>query len=334
MDIEVIMVWNDVYGRQQIVSSLRTALAQRRVAHAYLFCGPEGIGKRTIAGALATSLVCETGSDGACGECNACRQAQGSVHPDIHHIVPDGKSLKVGQMRDVKKDAYLKPRQARYQVFIVENAGVMTPDAANSLLKVLEEPPAATVFILLADNPAGLLTTVVSRCQLFQLPRLDKDSLLSILLSTGISCEQINCEHVVAAAEGIPGRMLSLAAQTNTGVYREAALLLEELLDGQDAITITDRLTGQDLLEPFMETLLTVLRDLLVLQFAADDRLISPASDHAALNDLLQRWPLSVGCDALDIILKLQKDIQSPVNQRLALERALRRLKEVLKECR
>jgi DNA polymerase III subunit delta' len=323
------MNWKNVYGRQQIVTALRAALAQARVAHAYLFCGPEGIGKKTLAQALAEALVCENGEDGACGSCRACRQASGLGHPDIHHIIPDGKSLKVAQIRELKKEAYLRPREARYQVFILENAELMTADAAGSLLKVLEEPPPATVFILLTDNPAGLLPTVISRCQLFQLPRLDIANIQDVLREAGFSGRP-DFNDIAAAAEGIPGRALSLATETGGSRYGEAVLFLEDVRRGENVVVLADRLAGHDCIGIFVETLLTVLRDLMVMKATKEERLMSLAGEWTLLEGLMAEWPATGDCAALEIILKLQKDVKNPVNVRLALERALRRLKEAV----
>jgi DNA polymerase III subunit delta' len=322
------MNWENVFGREQMIHSLRTAAAQKRLAHAYLFCGPQGIGKKTLAQALAQTLICE--ADQACGHCSACRRLQSSGHPDVHRIQPEGKSLKVAQMREVRKQAYLRPREATCQVFILEEADTMTADAANSLLKVLEDPPPATVFILLAQHPTALLPTVASRCQLYQLPRLGREALLSILQASGIPCQSSGCSHAVDGAEGIPGRALMLATQNGAGPSPDAVRVVRGLLEGESPVFLADTLAEQESPGLFADALLTLLRDMMVLQATGEKGLMSAVSDYDELCRFLPYWPPQGGRACLEIAMKLQKDIQNPVNVRLALERALRRLKEVL----
>lgn len=322
------MNWKHIYGREQTTSALRTALAEGRIAHAYLFCGPDGIGKKLLAKVLSAALICERGMDEACEICPACLKVKVGSHPDLHWIAPDGKSLKIAQIREVKNMAYLKPREGRFQVFVLERAETMTPEAGNSLLKVLEEPPPATVFILLADSPTGLLPTVVSRSQLYPLLRLGTDALTRILQEARISLSPAECERIVAAAEGIPGRALGLAREGEHRQYTEAVTLLTELLKKGDVATLADSVSENTALPLLLDALVTVLRDILVLQATGNQCLLTPGSDIAAMYRLLLGNSTSQLMGAVKTVLQLQKDLESPVNVRLALETALRRLKE------
>lgn len=323
------MNWKDIYGRPQILRSLRAALAGGSVAHAYLFCGPEGIGKRTLAKVFSAALVCQRAQDEPCGSCPCCLKSEALTHPDIHWIVPEGKSLKIGQTRDIKRAVYFKPHEARRQVFILERAETLTAEAANSLLKVLEDPPLAAVFILLARSSAALLPTVVSRCQLFLLPRLDAESMAGILKASAHQLPLAESKRAIYSAEGIPGRALRLARAGRRELYPEAVSLLRQLSAEDFSITLADKLAADESLALFLETLLTVLRDLMVLRAAGKGRLVLPAGDVSAC--LAGKLSFADLLEATEIVLKLEKDLESPVNVRLALESALRRLKEVFK---
>ncbi|MCL4463927.1 MAG: DNA polymerase III subunit delta' [Firmicutes bacterium] len=324
------MNWKDIHGRQQILRSLRAALSSGNLAHAYLFCGPEGIGKKTLAKVFSAALVCQRSMEEPCGSCPDCNKSKTLSHPDIHWIVPEGKkSLKIGQTREIKRAAYFKPHEARYQVFIVEQAETLTAEAANSLLKLLEEPPPLAVFILLATSPAALLPTVVSRCQLFQLPRLDAASLSSILNAADRQLSLTESQRVLHGAEGIPGRALLLAREDRQQSYAEAVELLGQLQAEEAIAALADKLAANENLPLLLEALLTVLRDTMVLQATGNGRLVMPAGDGVSLDSLLAEFSLVNGMAATEIILKLEKDLQSSVNVRLAVERALRRLKEV-----
>ncbi len=324
------MNWKDIYGRQQILSVLRAAVASGNVAHAYLFCGPEGIGKKTLAKALSVALVCQRSLEEACGNCPDCNKSKTLSHPDIHWIMPEAnKSLKISQTRELKRAAYFKPHQARYQVFIVERAETLTAEAANSLLVLLEEPPPLSVFILLASSPKALLPTVVSRCQLFQLPRLDTASLTSILNAVDRQLSLAELKRILQGAEGIPGRALLLAREDRQQSSAEAVKLLVQLLANEPIIALADKLAADENLLLSLEALLAVLRDIMLLKSAGNSRLTMSTGDGVSLAPLLAKLSLFNCMAATEVVLKLEKDLQSSVNVRLAVERALRRLKEV-----
>ena len=134
----------------------------------------------TLARIIAKALVCEN-SDKPCGKCNSCLKAERNIHPDITFLGCDSSSIKVDSIRDLKRDALLRPNDADRKVYIINNAGSMTHDAQDALLKILEEPPAYGVFILLSDNPEKLLPTVRSRCTELKLLALPDQTLEAAL---------------------------------------------------------------------------------------------------------------------------------------------------------
>lgn len=316
-----------IFGREQLQNSFQAAITEGRISHAYLFCGPVGIGKRTMALSLAAALNCDTGIIRCLG-CLSCRKTVAGTHPDVHMIVPDGKSLKIDQIRKLKKAAYLMPHEGRYQVFILNDADLLTLEAANSLLKVLEEPPSSSVFILLTQNPKILPPTVISRCQLLILPRLHKASITKILYHAGFNLSSEQMARVIQLAEGVPGQAILLAGNTDwQKLQGEAIALLHSLYTGEEASLLAGQIAQRDNLKEFLEMLLFVLRDVMVMQATGDVRLLAGHWDES---DFMQKkWPAATTIEAITCLLKLHKDIQSPINVRLALERALRRLKEV-----
>ena len=321
------MSWEGIFGREQLQNSFQAAINEGRVSHAYLFCGPIGIGKRTMALALAAALNCDTATV-SCHRCLPCRKTVAGTHPDVHMIVPDGKSLKIEQIRKIKKAAYLMPHEGRYQVFILNDADLLTLEAANSLLKVLEEPPASSVFILLTQNPKILPPTVISRCQLLTLPRLHKDSVVKILHHAGFTLSSGQMAQIIQLAEGVPGQAILLAG--NTGwqeLQQEAVALLHSLYTGSDVSLLAGQIAQRDNLKELVDMLIFVLRDMMVMQATGDPHLLAGQWDESEF--MQWKWPVALTIEAITCLLKLHKDIQSPINVRLALERALRRLKEV-----
>ncbi|MBI5567083.1 MAG: DNA polymerase III subunit delta' [Chloroflexi bacterium] len=154
-----------VIGHDWAVANLERAVHEQRPAHAYLISGPAHIGKTTLARALAPALNCTSADDRPCGTCRACRLMTADKHPDVQFIAPDGRSLKIDQVRALQHDLALSPFEGRYRVAIFDQFETATVEAQNALLKTLEEPPAYAVLIVLAADPELLLPTIVSRCQ-------------------------------------------------------------------------------------------------------------------------------------------------------------------------
>ena len=179
------MAWQ-IIGHDWAVEFLQQSLATGRVAHAYLFTGPPQIGKRTLAQALAQALNC-TGSPPPCGQCRSCQKVANATHPDVRVIEGEGAggSIKIDQVRAVKREAMLLPYEGRYRVYILRHVDMASLEAANSLLKILEEPPAHVVLVLTAVQSDLLPATVVSRCQRLDLRPVPFSLLESLLRSWG-----------------------------------------------------------------------------------------------------------------------------------------------------
>jgi len=157
------MIFDQIIGHERQKDILSRALANGRIAHAYLFSGPDGIGKRLMAMALARAIVCH--EQRGCGHCQACRKIDHQNHPDLHILEPDGNSIKIEQVRALQRELNLKPLEAPRKICLIEQADAMTTGAANSLLKTLEEPRGDSLLILLSAQPNRLLETIRSRCQ-------------------------------------------------------------------------------------------------------------------------------------------------------------------------
>src|SRR3990172_246416 len=160
------MTFHDILGHDRPVAILKRALAQDTLAHAYLFSGEAGIGKKMTALALAAALHCgDLRENIGCGVCPSCRMAASLSHPDVHILAGDGGEIKIDQIRQVQADLALKPFQGEKKVLIVDGAEDMNPASANAFLKTLEEPPGDTLIVLISSMPQGLLPTIRSRCQ-------------------------------------------------------------------------------------------------------------------------------------------------------------------------
>jgi len=164
--METDSIWG-VVGHEWAVGFLQRAVGAGSVSHAYLFTGPPGVGKATLARALAAALLCEDEGDAPCGACRACRLVASGNHPDLHVVESErlGARLKIEQVRDLQHHLALTPIEGRWRVAVLRRFEEATTSAANALLKTLEEPPSYVVLAVLASDADSLLPTIVSRCQ-------------------------------------------------------------------------------------------------------------------------------------------------------------------------
>ncbi len=174
-----------VYGHDWAQRLLRSAVMAGRSAHAYLITGPEQIGKSTLARAFAQALCCEAPQDktglGACGHCRACRLVHDGSYPDLRLVEPVNDQIRIEQVRDLIREAALSPTSGRHKVFVVPSFERANANAANALLKTLEEPTETTRILLTSNEAAGLLPTITSRCQIVALRSLPADEVAASL---------------------------------------------------------------------------------------------------------------------------------------------------------
>ena len=161
------MSFADVVGHEPVIRLLKGQLAKGHLAHTVLLVGPEGIGKRTLAVEFAKALHCADPKEGdSCGQCEACRKIAEGTYPDVRQMIPEseGRQIGIDQIRAMGNWAALTPHSGQWKVAILDPVDRLTEEAANACLKVLEEPPARTLFLLLATGVHRLPTTLVSRC--------------------------------------------------------------------------------------------------------------------------------------------------------------------------
>ncbi|OQX13475.1 MAG: DNA polymerase III subunit delta' [Desulfobulbaceae bacterium A2] len=227
-----------VVGQERPLRLLQRALAGDRLAHAYLLRGPEGVGKRSCARALAAAVLCQQGIFGGCGACPACRKLRQSLHPDFVHLAPQGTAIKIDQVRGLKEALRFAPLLGERRVVLLERVQAMRPEAANSLLKVLEEPPPGNLLLLTADENEPILSTIASRCQLLAFGPLPRELAAQVLRRERPELDPVEALALAALAEGSPGRGLALHA---TGVLAFRRDLIERLLDSGDNAAATAR---------------------------------------------------------------------------------------------
>lgn len=238
--------FDEVVGQTHIIQTLKNAIVQNRIAHAYLFCGPRGTGKTSIAKIFAKTLNCTNNQDAPCGVCENCKMAANGSHPDIIEI--DAASNNgVDEVRNLIDKVKYAPMQGKYKIYIIDEVHMMTSGAFNALLKTIEEPPAHVIFIFATTEPNKVLPTIISRCQRFD---FNKVSMHDIKYRLSVVCKNEGIE--------IDENGLTLIAQLADGGMRDALSILDQCvaycsshIDVNDIRKIYGVVTSEDIGELF-----------------------------------------------------------------------------------
>ena len=220
--------FSEVVGQEYIVKILKNTIKNQKVAHAYLFAGPRGTGKTTIAKLFAKAINCENFNEESCDECASCLAFKENNHPDIIEL-DAASNNSVEDIREIIDQVPYAPIISKYKVYIIDEVHMLSSSAFNALLKTLEEPPAHVVFILATTDPQKIIPTVLSRCQRYNFSKISnlnmKKKMMEILDKENLKYEEKALEEVAMLAEGGMRDALSILEQVlsynNEGVYLE-----------------------------------------------------------------------------------------------------------------
>ena len=262
------MSFNDIIDQQAVVTILKEELESRRISHAYLFTGQEGIGKKTLAFEFAKALLCKQKQQDSCNECKDCKKIDHSNHPDVKFIKTeeDSNNIKIDQIRELQREIVYKPYETNWKVYIIDEADNMTLEAANSLLKTLEEPPDYAIIILLAEEMSQLLPTVISRCQEIRLKNISREMIKAYLVEHGIKENKAGLYSRMA--KGSLGLALELTNDEEFLNYRREVLDFLVELPGANTVDIFNKIEEMEKILssgfPFFNLISSWYRDIII----------------------------------------------------------------------
>jgi DNA polymerase-3 subunit delta' len=257
------MSWANIIGQDKAVSILKENISKEKIANAYLFYGPEGVGKLKTAVEFAKSVNCNNKTIDNCDRCSICQRIEKGICLDVRIIKPqNNQSISIETIRELKKDAYYKPLETKRKFYIIDKAEAMTKEAANSFLKLLEEPPLYNTIILITANYYSLLPTIVSRAQPVRFKLLEEEDILAILRKFFNIDDTKKAKTLACISYGSMAKAKRFINEGSTTIN-----IIKNILNIQNNFAASDKILAlyKDNIDEFLDTLLEYFHDKIVL---------------------------------------------------------------------
>ncbi|MEC1345094.1 DNA polymerase III subunit delta' [Bacillus haynesii] len=324
--------WTEMQKLQpRVMKLLQNSIERNRLAHAYLFEGRKGTGKLDAATLLAKSFFClEEGAE-PCESCRNCQRIESGNHPDVHVVHPDGLSIKKGQIQALQEEFSKTGLESHKKLYIISHADQMTVNAANSLLKFLEEPSSDTIAVLLTEQPQKLLDTIISRCQVLSFQSLQPESIEKELIKQEVSP---NIAALLSNMTNNLSEALELSRNDQFAESRAKVIKLYEVLHqrkGHAFFYIQDQwmpfFKEKDHQEMGLDMLLFIYRDVLSIQLGHEDKILFQDLFQSLKQHALQTTQQRVTNQIL-AVLEAKKRLYSNVNAQGLMEHLVLMLQE------
>ncbi len=341
------MAFKDIIGHEKIIGRLKKALEKNEFASAYLFFGDEAIGKRLAAINFAKAMNCLSNTMDGCDECISCSKIKKGIHPDVRIIAPEAEMadtetnaeskgtekksriIKIDQIKAIQGEMAYSPFEGKKRVFIIDNADKMNTEAANSLLKTLEEPARNSIIILVSSKPNFLLPTIVSRCQQMRFTTAPIETVKRLLIEKGIN--NSDADLIASAAHGRIGIALNTDASAIKEKRDEYLNLLSAAVSGNTGnifLSVEKYAKDSNAAMEIFEWFYIWLRDVIIFKETGETRYLTN-SDRL---DEIKKWAEINTTKYLDIlksITDIQKAFSRNINKQLAMEKVMMEIKEV-----
>lgn len=330
------MAFNRILGHEKPRQILNNALQNSSVAHAYLFYGQESIGKKQIAIEFAKSLNCESGTEGeACDNCITCQKIDNRTHPDFFYLEPVKStptareaSIKIEAIRELQRKLAFRPYEGKVKVAVIDDADLMNLQAANSFLKTLEEPPSATILILISSHPFKLLPTIISRCQTIKFQPLIPENVKKILQES-FSEEEVD-ENTITfrtlRSRGSVKKALAEDMEDIANIRKEIVNLLELIsFDRMDIVFSHAKswASQSDQWETLLNELMELVRDLAFFRSGCSESEIYNRDIATTLKPLAQKRSVKSWLDMFHAIHNTKMALSGNANAQLFFENML-----------
>ncbi len=315
------MPLNKIFFHDNIINILHSSLKNNTFAHAYIFSGTNGIGKKTLALEFSKAFNCLNKNDDNCGICNSCKKIDENTHPDVHLFEPADDNIRIETIREIEKEVALKPFEGRKKIYIIDDADRMLRQSANAFLKTLEEPPPDTIFILITSNLKKILATIISRCQVFRFNHINEENIQKYIKDKfGIESEK--AFTLARLSEGRIGRAIDLLEDKKIEKYEESINFLEQIPQSS-LLSILSKIDILDIdrneLEYILDIYLVWFRDIMIAKIGNPNNVIN-YSYKSVLENTAQFYSLKGLLKINSVLKKTRRYLKRNVNLRLAME--------------
>jgi len=323
---------NNVIGNERVIKHLQNSIQSKKVSHAYIFHGEEGMGKKMLAHAFAKALQCDEGGILPCGKCKSCMQLDSNNHPDVFWVTHEKVSISVDDIRiQVNANIQIKPYSSPYKIYIIDSADKLTEQAQNALLKTMEEPPEYAVILLLTDNIKSLLPTVLSRCVLLNLQVVDAQVIKEYLMTQ----YQIPDYLALISANfsgGNIGKAIKYACSEEFELIKDNVLHILKYIDEMELYEIIEGLKSiagnKTSIEDYIDLMILWYRDILMFKVTKDPNLLLYKEEYQYINNQANIRSY----EGIEIIIgameKAKIRLKANVNFDIAIELMLLKIKE------
>jgi len=332
--MNVVKTWDQLEELQPtVLKMLKNSLLKHRVAHAYLFEGIRGTGKKEIALLITKALFCDSLIEGfkPCETCHNCRRINSGNHPDVHKVEPDGLSIKKQQIQNLQEEFSKKGVESSRKVYMISDADKMSVSAANSLLKFLEEPNSQTNAFLLTEQPQQLLPTILSRCQILSFKPLSPVAMINQLIENGVNSMKA---PLLAQLTNNPDEAYELNVDDWFAQAQKIVLKLYEVLKKsplEAMVTLQgdwfSHFKEKEQINLGLDLLLLIFKDLLYIQLDKQEQIVFKAE-----SDRLRQYALETSgrrlSDQMSAILEAKRKLAANMNPQLMMEELVLNLQE------
>lgn len=326
------MNFSDIIGQNEIVNSLKAVLKDDSARHAYIFAGPEGIGKRMVAKIFASALLCGgSNSFAKCENCQSCRLFESGTNPDFYIVEAEGTSISVDEIRRMQHDISIRPMYSAKKVYLIAEGDKMTVQAQNCLLKTLEEPPGYAVIILTATNSNSLLETIRSRSILYNFKKNTDEELKTCILNT--KGDQLpDVDFIVSYAEGVPGKAFKLIESEDFRLNRDKAVEVILRLRSSKLIEVFEVYDffeeNKDNIDSILDIMVLFYRDLLIAKKTGNENILINSDKKDIILRNVDGFEIDRLIGSIATIEEARKNIKQNANYQLVIEVMLMKLQE------
>jgi DNA polymerase-3 subunit delta' len=325
------MQFKDMIGQERLIHYLEVSIINQTIGHAYIFEGPEGIGKRRAAIAFAKGIQCRNYQGDACNTCSSCLKINSGNHPDVRVIEPDNTTIKNKQIEELQQDLLRKPYESGKKIYIIHQADCMTISAQNRLLKTLEEPPEYGIILLMSTNANRFLPTIRSRCQILKFNRVEEQKIEKFIKNNYHVAED-EAKMLAGLSDGLIGKAVKMQESEDFKVQREEVIQIIEKVLNENELNVFDSVKFfqiyKENIDELLDWMILWFRDMLILQETGSEKFLINSDKSVTLQRQFNRIGYEKITNSIKIIEKTKKNIKANVNFQLAIEIMLLSMQE------